>query len=92
MAKIAGSLDAMDRMISNLVNTISAQNEVADRLKTDYINIGSDWNDEKYEELGRVIDEAVAALKGAEPTLSEMTTRIQLLKSMLRDYLDQRMS
>jgi len=91
MAKIAGSLEAMDRMMSNLTNTLSAQNEVANRLKSDYESVGSDWNDEKYEELGSVIGEAVTALKSAEPKLSETITKIQLLKSMLNDYLSQRM-
>ncbi len=92
MAKIAGSLEAMDRMIYNLTNTISAQNEVASRLKRDYDSVGSEWNDEKYEELGNVINEAVAALKGAEPKLSETITKIQLLRTMLNEYLSQRMS
>jgi len=92
MAKVASSLEAMDRMIFNLKNTIIAQNEVASRLKNDYNSVGSEWDDEKYEELGRTIDEAIVALKSAEPYLLDTITRMQLLKSMLNDYLNQRIS
>ena len=41
----------------------------------------------EYQNLGAVIDQAVAALSSNYATLSECTTRLQVLKRILEDYL-----
>lgn len=86
------SPEAMDRMIRNITKFIEVQQSVVDSLKSDYQAVGEEWNDIQYQRLGTVIDTAVAALSNNYTTLSECTTRLQLLKSKLEEYLtDQHM-
>lgn len=51
------------------------------------IAVGEEWDDKQYQNLGAVIDQAVAALSSNYATLSECTTRLQVLKRILEDYL-----
>ena len=79
------SPEAMERMINNITKFI--QESVAQSLKSDYIAVGEEWDDKQYQNLGAVIDQAVAALSSNYATLSECTTRLQVLKRILEDYL-----
>ena len=79
------SPEAMERMINNITKFI--QQSVAQSLKSDYIAVGEEWDDKQYQNLGAVIDQAVAALSSNYATLSECTTRLQVLKRILEDYL-----
>ena len=81
------SPEAMDRMINNITKFIQVQQSVAQSLKSDYIAVGEEWDDKQYQNLGAVIDQAVAALSSNYATLSECTTRLQVLKRLLEDYL-----
>ncbi len=81
------SPEAMERMINNITKFIELQKSVASTLKSDYQVVGEEWNDKQYENLGSVIDQAVAALSANYTTLSECTTRLQLLKGKLEEYL-----
>ena len=74
------SPEAMERMINNIKKFIQV-------LKSDYIAVGEEWDDKQYQNLGAVIDQAVAALSSNYATLSECTTRLQVLKRILEDYL-----
>lgn len=56
------SPEAMDRMINNITKFIQVQQSVAQSLKSDYIAVGEEWDDKQYQNLGAVIDQAVAAL------------------------------
>ena len=78
------SPEAMDRMINNITKFIQVQQSVAQSLKSDYIAVGEEWDDKQYQNLGAVIDQAVSSNYA---TLSECTTRLQVLKRMLEDYL-----
>ena len=68
------SPEAMDRMINNITKFIQVQQSVAQSLKSDYIAVGEEWDDKQYQNLGAVIDQAVAALSSNYATLSECTT------------------
>ena len=78
---------AMDRMITNITKFIQVQQSVAQSLKSDNIAVGEEWDDKQYQNLGSVIDQAVAALSSNYSTLSECTTKLQVLKGILEDYL-----
>ena len=59
---------------------IQVQQSVAQSLKSDYIAVGEEWDDKQYQNLGAVIDQAVAALSSNYATLSECTTRLLVLR------------
>lgn len=92
MAKSGANPEAMDKMIQTLTKFIEVQNSVVETLNSNYQEVGDEWDDKKYEELGEVINRASAAIKGSYATLSTSITKIQLLKSIMEDYLSQHMS
>lgn len=91
MAKAGANPEAMENMIQILSKFIELQDNVVDNLKTQYENVGDEWDDQKYQELGNVIDQATTAIKGSYATLSTCITKVQLLKSIMEDYLAQHM-
>lgn len=86
------SPEAMQRMINNITKFIQVEQSVAQSLKNDYITVGEEWDDKQYQNLGPVIDQAVAALSSNYATLSECTTKLQVLKSILEDYLSRQIN
>ena len=91
MAKTGANPEAMDNMIQILTRFIDLQDNVVENLKSQYENVGDEWDDQKYQELGNVIDQATDAIKGSYATLSTCITKVQLLKSIMEDYLAQHM-
>lgn len=87
MAKVGANPEAMDNMIRILTKFIALQDSVVENLKTQYTNVGEEWDDQKYEELGNVIDDATTAIKGSYATLSACISRIQVLKTILENYI-----
>lgn len=92
MGKAGANPEAMDRMIQTLTKFIEVQDSVVETLKSNYLDAGDEWDDQKYQELGNVIDEASAAIKSSYAILSSSITKVQLLKSIMLDYLNQHMS
>lgn len=92
MAKSGANPEAMDKMIQTLMKFIEVQDSVVETLNSNYQDVGDEWDDKKYEELGDVISQATTAIKGSYTTLSSSITKIQLLKSIMEDYLSQHMS
>ena len=92
MAKSGANPEAMDKMVQTLTKFIEVQDSVVETLNSNYQDVGDEWDDKKYEELGDVINQATAAIKGSYATLSTSITKIQLLKSIMEDYLSQHMS
>ena len=92
MAKSGANPEAMDKMIQTLTKFIEVQDSVVETLQSNYQDVGDEWDDKKYEELGDVIGQATTAIKGSYATLSSSITKIQLLKSIMEDYLSQHMS
>lgn len=91
MAKVGANPEAMDNMVQILTKFIDLQDNVVDNLKTQYANVGDEWDDQKYQELGSVIDQATTAIKGSYATLSTCITKVQVLKSIMEEYLAQHM-
>ena len=91
MARTGANPEAMDNMIQILTRFIDLQDNVVENLKSQYENVGDEWDDQKYQELGNVIDQATAVIKGSYATLSTCITKVQLLKSIMEDYLAQHM-
>ena len=58
MAKTGANPEAMDNMIQILTRFIDLQDNVVENLKSQYENVGDEWDDQKYQELGNVIDQA----------------------------------
>ena len=56
MAKSGANPEAMDNMVRILTKFIDLQDNVVENLKTQYDNVGEDWDDQKYLELGDVIN------------------------------------
>ena len=83
MAKSGANPEAMDNMVRILTKFIDLQDNVVENLKTQYDNVGEDWDDQKYLEL--------ATIKGSYSTLSTCITKVQLLKTIMEDYLSQHM-
>lgn len=92
MAKSGANPEAMDKMVQTLTKFIEVQDSVVETLNSNYQDVDDEWDDKKYEELGDVINQATAAIKGSYATLSTSITKIQLLKSIMEDYLSQHMS
>ena len=92
MGKTGSSPEAMDKMIQTLTKFIEVQDSVVDSLKSSYTEVGEEWDDKKYEELGNVIDDATASIKGSYATLSSCISKVQVLKGILEDYLSQNLS
>ena len=92
MAKTGSSPEAMDKMVQTLTKFIEVQDSVVESLKSSYVEVGEEWDDKKYEELGDVIDDASASIKGSYATLSTCITKVQVLKGILEEYLAQRLN
>lgn len=84
----ASSVDAMDRMIRMLTQLNQALVDVENQLKRDYDIVGTEWDDRQYKNLGDVIDEISTSISASYSKVSECTTRVQLLKRALEDYLN----
>lgn len=79
-------------MVQTLTKFIEVQDSVVESLKSSYAEVGEEWDDKKYEELGDVIDDASASIKGSYATLSMCITKVQVLKGILEEYLAQRLN
>ena len=82
----------MEKMVQTLTKFIEVQDSVVESLKSSYAEVGEEWDDKKYEELGDVIDDASASIKGSYATLSMCITKVQVLKGILEEYLAQRLN
>ena len=89
MSKAGANPEVLGNMVQILTRFIDLQDNVVSNLKSQYGNVGSDWDDQKYEELGAVLDEVTAAISGTNATLSTCITKIQLLQRIMEDYLNQ---
>lgn len=83
------SPEAMDEMIRNMTKFMTVQQGLIQSIKNDYAAVGQEWNDKQYENLGVVIDQIISSISSTYTTLSESTTRLQLLKRKLEEYLSQ---
>lgn len=92
MGKTGSSPEAMEKMVQTLTKFIEVQDSVVESLKSSYAEVGEEWDDKKYEELGDVIDDASASIKGSYATLSMCITKVQVLKGILEEYLAQRLN
>ncbi len=84
------SIESMDRMIQSLITFSEVLQEVVGTLKKDYDAVGAEWNDVQYDYLAEHLNELYAEIYRIYPMVSEMTTRVQLSKRLLIDYLTHR--
>ena len=87
MARTFASTEAMDRMIRNIQKFTSNQQSLISALRSDYATIGSEWNDEKYSQLGDVLNQDIASISRSSETLNECIPKLQALKGALEQYL-----
>lgn len=87
MAKASASIEAMEDMIKGLTEFLTSQRQLSTNLKKQYRTVGEIWQDEKYEELERVINEGISSLGNSYIILSDCQTKIQLLKRALEEYI-----
>ena len=87
MASTSASIEAMDRMIRNIQKFTSNQQSLISALQSDYATVGSAWNDEKYSQLGDVLNQDIAAVSRSSDTLNECIPKLQALKNALEQYL-----
>lgn len=92
MAKSGANPEAMESMVQILTKFIDLQDSVVENLKSQYANVGEGWDDQKYHELGNVIQDAATAIKGSYATLSGCITKVQVLKSIMEDYLSHQLT
>ncbi len=90
MAGGKSSVDAMDTMIRQLTQLMQVQQDMQTRVRQDYESIGADWDDAQYVNMGQEIAEIERALTACYTALSEGTTKLQVRKRMLEDYLSYR--
>jgi len=84
------SVEAMDGLIKQLTQLQSIQDEMQKKVRKVYEDVGSDWNDQQYQNMGQEIDEIEQALSTCYTSLSTSVTKLQLRKRMLEDYLNYR--
>ena len=89
MAKTTASTEAMDRMIRNVTKFMTNQQALINALKNDYATVGDEWQDQKYQQFGDTLNQAIAAISASSASLSECVTKLQLLKGKLEEYLSQ---
>ncbi|MBQ9315272.1 MAG: hypothetical protein IJ203_00475 [Atopobiaceae bacterium] len=90
MAGGRSSVDAMDSLIRQLTQLQQIQQDMQQRVRQAYDSIGNEWNDQQYVNMGAEIDDIVAALSACYTSLSAGTTKLQVRKRMLEDYLNYR--
>ena len=88
MSSGRASVEAMDDMIRLLTKVQQLQDDIAKDLRQKYESIGSDWNDEQYQKMEEEISEMIRYLSECSGALSLGTTRLQLRKRMLEEYLN----
>ena len=84
------SVEAMDGLIKQLTQLQTIQNEMKDKVRRVYEDVGAEWDDQQYVNMGQEIDEIERALSACYTELSSSTTKLQLRKHMLEDYLNYR--
>lgn len=89
MAKVSSSLEAMDRMVSNINKFISAQQSLMVALGNDYNTIRASWDDEKYQQFGETLGQSITDIKKSSYSLSECVLKLQRLRGKLEEYLSQ---
>lgn len=87
MAKVQGSPEALAAMAQKIKSVISASNAAAAQLQNAYKSAGSEWNDNKYRELGEVVNQAVHAIRSPLTELEGAISKIKKMESDLRQYL-----
>jgi thymidylate kinase len=81
------SVEAMEQMIRQLTQLQQIQEDMQQKVRQTYENIGSEWDDQQYVNMEQEIDEIVQALSSCCTSLSSSTTKLQVRKRMLEDYL-----
>ena len=70
------SVEAMEQMIRQLTELESIQEDMQTRVQRTYDDIGSEWNDQQYQNMGAEIDEIVRTLSTCYTSLSESITKL----------------
>lgn len=87
MAKVQGSPEALSQMASQIKRVIQQENQAAQALQTAYRSAGTEWNDQKYQQLGGVVSQAVSAIKAPIAELESAVAKIKKMEADLRAYL-----
>ena len=87
MASGQQAVEAMNDMIKELLKVLEMQKETGEHLVKAYATVHAVWNDEKCQELERVINDIVDKIQAPYTDIHECITRVQLLRSALENYL-----
>lgn len=87
MARVQGSPEAIAAMAQRIKGVINTGNQAVAQLTSAYRAAGSDWNDNKYKELGDVVNQAVSAIKSPMAELESAISKLNRMEADLRHYL-----
>ena len=80
------SSEAIDVMIKKLSKFEEIQEELVNSLKFQYIDLAELWNDDKYKELGEVLEDIYSPILRCNEVVSECVQRLITLKDPVETY------
>lgn len=86
MARNTASKEAVETMIKKLSKFEEIQEEMINSLKFQYIEQGEEWNDDKYKQLGEVLEDIYAPILKCNEAVSECVGKLTVLKDAIETY------
>ena len=89
MANVSVGLTALQNARAICMGAIQDLNSSAQRLNNRYRDAGQRWRDNKYAQLGGIINECTGALKSPVDELFECNAKLSELEKALLEYQNQ---
>lgn len=88
MAKVSVSEEAIASIMTVLQNARCGLEQSVIDLKRIYLQVGSDWNDRKYHQLGDIIEQASRSILVIGCHLGEAKERVKKLQQAVAEYIN----
>lgn len=86
MAKVSVEKSAVEKSIALCESAIRNYEEAAGYLEKQYRIAGSGWNDDKYKQLGNVVQDCTTALNRPVSELEECLEKLRLMLKAIEQY------
>ena len=88
MSGVKGDSDALLKIAQLLIDTVKNIEHTKRSLKDKYDDLGDQWNDDQYKELGETIEESNKALNDVQKAYSDAVKGIAALLNAIQKYED----
>ena len=86
--KVNASPETLRKFGEDIRKFAQDEAELIRRIKADYTNAGSEWQDSQYQKFGQCIEEIVTSINRLLPTCEETVAHLQKKANDLESYLN----